>query len=1101
MLHIHLSNRAERLIEALAAVCAVPLDDPFAPEWISVQSGGMRTWVTLEIARQLGVVSNVRFPFPREIVDRLLGAIPAGELPGVDNFERENMTWAIMHLLPQSLRLPEFDSLRSYLSHDFRGFKRFKLATKIAHLFDEYLLYRPGMILQWEDEAVEGWQPALWRALVEQLGRMHQARQISIFRKLAVSGKLDTQRLPARISMFGVSSLPPAHMEILVGLPKTLVNVFLLSPTREYWADIRRRGMDIHQDEGNPLLAAWGGLGREFQQVLLDATSEREFLETEMYEEVQPHDDMMLHVLQNDILNLRERRSETSPNQDGRSSVQVSTPLEARANDRSVSIHSCHSQMREIEVLRDQLLDMFDDESLNLRPENVVVMAANIEEYVPFIDAVFETTHSARPIPYRISDRSLRAEAETVEAFTRILDLVRGRMKLQEVNDLLTLEPVRARFGLDIEEVEQSKKWSESAGIRFGIDAEHRREFGQPDYEENTWRFGLDRLLLGYAVPTDEKELVHGVLPFDDIEGQGAATLGKYVHFCESLFRALRDLVHPRTLKEWQTSLKKLLNSFVDDRDEFVGQTQMIVEVLARQAASAGLADFTEEIDIDLIRDVFRRELDQLQSARGFLSGGVTFCSLLPMRSIPFKVVCLLGMNENSFPRSRKSLGFDLMAQDPRPGDRNVRNDDRYMFLEALLAARDRFCVFHIGQSIQNNVELPPSVLVSELIDVIEESFISSKAVTGMRDQLVVNHPLQPFSAKYFDDHDPRVFSYSDDYLEGARATLAPTGVVSDNRFVTEPLHREDQGLLEIGFFELIEFIKQPPRDFLKRKLGVSFPGGASQADCREPLTIGPLDEFEIGDQMLEMMLEGVSPESALKIFRAKGVLPLGTPGRLIFEKLHGRVERVAIAAAQYVTLQKPKSLEVDLTFGDDNNKVHVTGQLGGVYRDACVQYGYKKMKPARLLDAWVRHLVLNCAGPSHYPLKSVCIGRSQNDSSNVEEIRLSPMEGNAQEILGDLCQLYRQGRLEPLKFFPSASYKYAVKIRDGEDSVKAVNEARRTFYNDYEKDDIFLRRALRGYEDLFGAESFTPHGGFCELALRVFNPLLESMDNDKGGK
>ncbi|MGH7291879.1 MAG: exodeoxyribonuclease V subunit gamma, partial [Myxococcota bacterium] len=372
-------------------------------------------------------------------------------------------------------------------------------------------------------------------------------------------------------------------------------------------------------------------------------------------------------------------------------------------------------------------------------------------------------------IPNRFADRPVRADNEVAEAFTALLGLLRGRLTAAEVLDVLRRDPVRARFGIAGDDLELVRRWITETGVCWGIDADHRAAHDQPAADQNTWRFGLDRLLLGYAMPGDGLVQFGDALPYDDLEGGEAVLLGRLADFCDALFTAQATLAAPRSPAGWRDELGRLLERLVARSPATAHQHELIRAGLATLAARAEAAGFAELLRLETVQAQLDDELQRGATAHGFLSGGVTICELLPMRSIPFKLVCLLGMNDDAFPRQGRPLGFDRIAAQPRPGDRSVRDDDRYLFLEALLAARQQLVISYVGQRITDNQPLPPSVVVQELLDTIERTFVAPDGQT-VAARIVVTHPLQPFSPRYFRGAEDRLFSYSNAYRAGAAA-------------------------------------------------------------------------------------------------------------------------------------------------------------------------------------------------------------------------------------------------------------------------------------------------------------------------------------------
>ena len=1073
MLILHRSNRVETLVDALCEVLAEPVGPPTVEEWIAVQSRGMESWLSMELSRRFGVWGAARFPFPRAMVEDLFEIAGLPQPYGGFTFTSGNLTWALLAELPGLLDRPGFEPLKAYLDGDRRGTKRLALARRIAAALDQYPLYRPDMVREWEQGNGEGWQADLLRAIVVRHGSAHVEARARAFAEALPA--LDPDDFPRRISCFGISSLPPLYLQVLANIP-TPVHLFMLCPSEHTWTQIRAQRGQIREhlardrsaakaelpvQEHNPLLASLGGLGRDFQQVLEGIAD---------YEDVSqftgPGDPTtLLATLQADVFADRRRdRGGEAP-----------APLDP--DDHSLAVHACHSAMREVEVLHDQLLHLLEHDD-SLQPHDVIVMAPDVEAYAPLVEAVFVASGD---IPFRISDRRARGMAPAAEAFTAALRLVRSRVTATDVLDLLAIESVRERFGLGPDEVETIQHWVDEVGIRWGIDADHRDAFDQPITAQNTWQFGLDRLLLGYALPGEQ--LFGGVLPYDEIEGQGADVLGRFSAFCEALLPRLRSLEEPRTLEAWADDLGRLLDRITDGEGGRAWQQQVIRTALDGLVARAALAGFDQEVELEVVRACLEDHLDESRSAHGFLSGGVTICNLLPMRSIPFRVVVLLGMNDGEFPRTRRAPGFDLVAHHPRLGDRSVRSDDRYLFLEALLAARQHLLITYVGNSIHDNAVLPPSVLVAELLDVARESC----ALPG-GDPLVTRHPLQPFSPRYFTG-DPRLVSYRAGYCDGARALLDPRRDAPP--FLEGALTPDPDEPRVVSIEQLTRFFAGPAAWLLEQRIGVRFVEPDDLLDDREPVELGGLDRWAAESDMLAHAVAGGDLEDFEPVLRGRGQLPLGTPGRCAFEELLDRVSPFVAVVRDAIRGDPLDPLAVDM----DIDGTRLTGRLDRLWPDARIRFSVSTVKPRNRLELWLEHLALSCAAAEGLPSRSLLLARGAGGHPTRLALD-SPGEGG-RALLADLIELYWHGQQAPLRFFPATSLEYAQQLLTTGDPEVALKKARAAWlpswsgYPKSDSEDEAVRRFF-GQVDPLTDSPEDADLSFAFLALRVYQPLLE---------
>lgn len=1063
MITLHRHHRMDRLAEILGGRLLRPLPDSAAPEIVSVQSLAMRAWLEMQIAERLGICANVVFPFPRELIGELLRAVlDDGERPP-DPFQREALAWSIMNALPPLLTRASFEPLSRYLAGGSGDatWRCFQLARRIADTFDQYVLYRPEMVLAWDQGRAQGpdgplspgdrWQMELWQALVERHGPCHAAARVRLFCERAPAA---AERLPRRVFLFGITSLPPLYLDVLSSLPAGAeAHLFLLSLSPSQ----RRRARAACGDEapdGNPALAALGRSARAFER-LLETRARTQAATGEADGEPAP-------VSGEPVTVLRSLQEAVFHDRD------VADPAPA---DGSLSLHACHGRLREVEALRDQILDLFEKDP-TLEPRDVVVLAPDIEEYAPLIDAVFAAPPGPGHIPYTIAGRPLRAGSPLMEAFFAVLDLARRRLTLPEVFDLLSLDPVRRKFSLSPDDVEQLRELSLSAGIRWGRDAAHREEHGQPALADFTFRFGLDRLLLGVAMPSDR--LFAGVCPLSGPEGKEAQIVGRLAAFCKVLFENTAGWARPRSLDAWRQDLERLLERLLTDDEAFAADRQRLREALAALSRRARAAGFAGEVDLPTVRGALAEEFSSEAGRGRYFGGGVTFASLLPMRGIPFRVIGLLGMSDEGFPRARGAVGFDLIARHPRPGDRSLRDDDLSQFLETAMSAGERLLIVYPGQGIRDNQPRPLSVAVAAFVDCLP-------AVT--RAAIEVRHPLQPFSRRYFDGSDPRLFSFDERYLAGARG--APNAG-APAPFLDAPLAAPERG--EVTLDELCDFFRSPVERFFRERLGIRFSRRTEEDPQREPLALDSLASHLVRAWLLERALDGAPDdrEDRLRSLRARGMLPPGRLGEVELERLTTEIEPVVQEAQRRAQRRKPQRVEVAMEAGG----WRFDGVVERVFPEGRLVVDAGRRNGKRLLDLWIRHLALCCApGPQR---KSVLVCRNGKDGLDVVELPFVPQ---AAAHLEELLQIYGTGQRQPLPFFPKASFAYAEARRgDGQDARQALSEAKKLFFSQWNRPGEVepIRECVRC---AFGAEEAALQTAeFGSLAWKVFRPLVDVL-------
>ncbi|EIV9355797.1 exodeoxyribonuclease V subunit gamma [Escherichia coli] len=1095
MLRVYHSNRLD-VLEALMEfiVERERLDDPFEPEMILVQSTGMAQWLQMTLSQKFGIAANIDFPLPASFIwDMFVRVLP--EIPKESAFNKQSMSWKLMTLLPQLLEREDFTLLRHYLTDDSDKRKLFQLSSKAADLFDQYLVYRPDWLAQWETgHLVEGlgeaqaWQAPLWKALVEythQLGqpRWHRANLYQRFIETLESATTCPPGLPSRVFICGISALPPVYLQALQALGKHIeIHLLFTNPCRYYWGDIKdpaylaklltrqRRhsfedrelplfrdsenagqlfNSDGEQDVGNPLLASWGKLGRDYIYLLSDLESSQEL---DAFVDVTP--DNLLHNIQSDILEL-ENRAVAGVNIEEFSRSDNKRPLDPL--DSSITFHVCHSPQREVEVLHDRLLAMLEEDP-TLTPRDIIVMVADIDSYSPFIQAVFGSAPADRYLPYAISDRRARQSHPVLEAFISLLSLPDSRFVSEDVLALLDVPVLAARFDITEEGLRYLRQWVNESGIRWGIDDDNVRELELPATGQHTWRFGLTRMLLGYAMESTQGEW-QSVLPYDESSGLIAELVGHLASLLMQLNIWRRGLAQERPLEEWLPVCRDMLNAFfLPDAETEAAMT--LIEQQWQAIIAEGLgAQYGDAVPLSLLRDELAQRLDQERISQRFLAGPVNICTLMPMRSIPFKVVCLLGMNDGVYPRQLAPLGFDLMSQKPKRGDRSRRDDDRYLFLEALISAQQKLYISYIGRSIQDNSERFPSVLVQELIDYIgqshylpgDEALNCDESEARVKAHLTCLHTRMPFDPQNYQPGERQ--SYAREWLPAAsQAGKAHSEFVQPLPFTlpeTVPLET------------LQRFWAHPVRAFFQMRLQVNFRTEDSEIPDTEPFILEGLSRYQINQQLLNALVEQDDAERLFRRFRAAGDLPYGAFGEIFWETQCQEMQQLA---DRVIACRQPgQSMEIDLAC----NGVQITGWLPQVQPDGLLRWRPSLLSVAQGMQLWLEHLVYCASGGN---------GESRLFLRKDGEWRFPPLAAEqALHYLSQLIEGYREGMSAPLLVLPESGGAWLKTCYDAQngamlDDDSTLQKARTKFLQAYEGnmmvrgegDDIWYQRLWR---------------------------------------
>jgi len=1032
MLFVHQSNQLETLAEQFSDLYRSAVANPLASELVVVPNYAIERWLSLKLADQLGISANLEFGFPAEFSWTMLRSV-IGTLPETAPFVPGNLRWLILSVLEEDAA--EFSELAAYLNQADQQ-RYYELACQIETVFDRYLFYRPGWILDWESgHDADHWQARLWKKLVTLTEGMHW---VNLRKKFMRSLSAPQRELPQRVSFFGVSELSPGYLELLGSLAAKMdIHIYAVNPCEVFWSDITDvknilkapQEVSEYLEAGNPLLASMGRQGRDFFDLLLSLDNVEEEAVF-----ITPQSESLLASIQRDVLALEQRSTEKPED--------ITTD--------SISIHSCHSLMREAEIMHDQILAALEQDP-SLTPADIVIMTPNIDIAAPYIDAVFSTaTHK---IPYSISDVGMNANNEMAETLEALLELPTSRFEVNRVLGLLEYSVVRARFGLNKTAVKNITEWCLNTNIRWGIDAQSKKASDLPATPEHTWRNGLNRMLLGYMMNSDE--FYQDTLAYTEIEGTLAVDLGRFSEFTERLFTVASWGSLKMPLSDWIEKLNQMIDfCTLAENNESVERQQLraLLQALVDQCA---VADYHNDLDFKCLRHLVQQAIENNTDSRKFMSEGVTVSRFTPMRNVPFDVVCLIGMNDKDFPKRVPKQSFDLAAKEFRRGDRSARNSDRYLFLESLLSTRKKLIISYCGQDIQSNDSLPPSVLVNELLDYILNCY-------GIEaDNIVIRHPLQSFSSRYFNpaEKQEKLFTYHD-FGRG----LAPQNNNASIQFLDKDTKIKSEVPAIVELHQLEQFLKSPVRYFVREIMGISLGEQLADLPEREPFQIESFMDAEV----LQLIID--DEDHALAKLRALGFLPHGEPGKQLFQQ-HQEI------AHQFITrlpeLEAPKTEYLDIKVG----QYQLRGTLNNLYQTGQFVVQMNPLWASWRLPVWLKHLALCSIENSEYE-------NTTRIYTPNEDLALSAVE-EPQQYLNTMIETFIEGRSRAIKLFPKTSFEYANTDKLGNAYKKWLDGF--GYSGEGSKEEYQL--AFRGTDVQLDEE-------FTELSDKLFKPFIEHLQD-----
>lgn len=1023
-LHLHRAERTDLLADGLGALLANPPADPFALELVVVPARGVERWLSQRLSHVLGrardgdgVCAGVQFRSPGSLIAEITGTAED------DPWSPDALAWPLLEAIDCSLDEPWCRTLATHLGHfhtgaeaELRRTRRYEAARRLAGLFAGYARQRPRLLVDWLDgdpgdlDEDLRWQPPLWRALVARVAadppHVRHAETIARLRRAPSD-------LPQRLSLFGHTRLACTDVELLDALATHHdLHLWLPHPSDRLWRAlagthgvIPRRDDTSHRAVAHPLLATLGRDLRELQRGLPADPRTDEYLAGDA------RPDTLLGWLQSDI-------AANAVRPVGRSLA---------AGDRSVQIHNCHGPARQVDVLREVLLGLLADDP-TLQPRDILVMCPDIESYAPLIMADFglgDVVHGAHPahqLRVRLADRSLIQTNPLLGVAAQLLALAGGRVRASEVLNLAQTPAVRARFGFTDDDLDTITGWVRQANIRWGLDRQHRRPY-HVDFVHNTWRFGIDRILAGVAMSDDSNAWIDATLPLDDVSSNRVQLAGQLAEFVARLQHVLDSLTGARPLTEWLTAVADgiALLTRVRDADEWQsGQLQREFAAVSAQAGSR--ADTV--LRLPDVRALLTRHLSGRPTRANFRTGTLTVCTMVPMRSVPHRVVCLVGLDDGLFPRLGVVDGDDALSRCPMTGERDIRSEDRQLLLDAIGAATEKLVITYTGANEYSGQPRPPAVPLAELLDTLDIT-----TAEPVRDRIVVRHPLQPFDIRNVipDELVPGVpFSFDPTVL---RAAHAATGEHCEPpKFISAPLPPPPPA--DVILADLVGFFKDPVQGFF-RALQFTLPHDVDGVQDAMPVDIDALQEWTVGDRMLRDMLRGMTPEDARQAEWRRGTLPPGQLGWRRVTEIRDQAARLAREAHQHRAEQPGGAHDVDIDLGRGRR---LTGTVTPVYGNRLVAVTYSRLDGRHLLESWIPLLAL-AAHDRGRDWSAVCIGRMRR-GTGIRVQRLGSPDDDPVELLHELVSIYDAGRREPIPLPLKTSYAWAAARYGGDDPV-----------------------------------------------------------------
>ncbi len=1059
-IQLYVSNALPKLAKQLAIDLKENHNGVFAQQQIVTQTDGMNNWLKIKLAEHLGIAANCAFKKPNDLVSLIYFWLGGYDKPVISS---DYIKWSVYHLLNDADFIKQFPFIAVYYkNHDI---KRIALASKVADLFDQYQVYRPEIITAWKETKkmsdIQEWQHYIWLKIYQDskgvmLDKTDAIHAIIQFLAQPDKLKILKSKLP-HVHFFGIAVITPAYLRLFYELSKHIsIQFYLLNPApASYWLEdhsekeiarivqkSKRKGpAGNFAMVGNELLNSWGTIIKESFSLLFEEESYiNNYNDSLALEPADPT--TLLKKIQHDIY--------------------FNAPVESRNQinesdlvDASITVNSCYTIVREVEVLYNYLVNRVEQSSAEYSPRDIVVMVSDINSYAPYIRAVFD--NAPYSFPYTIADENLSEGNTFFTSIETILSLHPESFKAEEILQLLESKYIRERFG--ISDVDLIRKTVDAANIRFGTVGDKN-----DDTRLLSWQYGLKRIIYGICISGEPILNIDDdiLIPLDSIEGTDAQELIRFWHMMQMLEYTIRQRSKPRSIAQWSLYLQELIESLVfqaaetDDEDY-----HRLISYLEKLTLLEEISN--EPIGFDVFKHSFLEILTSETKAMAFAGAGITFCSLIPMRSIPFKVVAMLGMNFDKFPRKENKLSFNLIESQRRKGDRNVKDNDKHLFLETILSAEESFYLSFIGRSAKDGTKIPPSSLVDELVEYIIQGTPNQEDT--LKSKIITTHPLHGFSQRYFNGSGLVSYLSDDKYT-------ATTNITSSKN------DAPDFDFSEINTDQLLKFIKNPIKWYFNKGLGVYYRDEKHLLPDTEIFELDFLSNWKLKDDLLQM------PESSYRTYFERlhlmGFLPLKNSGELEFEKA---IESTMPKIQQIKDVSQGlehKPIAVNLTIGGSL----ITGTINSVYGNRLIAISDSKNKNKYIIQAYVSFLLAHAQG-FNIDLYYLDFKFSKVTQSLPNCIS----QADAITQLEKIVEYYRSGFKEPFLFYPD--FPLEIFEKDALDFIGAIEKMKNDKYIHLFEDDYISKSY---YLDFFSEENFEAIRTNTKLIIDSVNCILPGI-------
>lgn len=958
MINIYQSNKIDILIDFILKTKKKKL---FEKKIIIVQNKDIAEWFQIKIAEKTGISANFSFQQPIEF---LINLFNNKNSPNIKQHAKETqISWFILKIILDSLNKNEFKMLKNYIDKEKKIEKINKLSEHISKLFKEYLMYKPEWINIWEENKKiknlnnhQIWQKKIWILLINELKKNNFNKFYipQILKKITnLKNIFYNKKIPKKIIIYGINYFPIFYFKIINKIQKYInIDIIHLNLFKNLKLNyFNKINLNNKKNKNTPLNIK--NNNKNITKFFFEKTIKKNTLIFLKLKKINKITNLFKNFKKNSLLNnLKQEILNFKKNEKINYKIKPpkknSKKIKINKSDISLTFHSCNTKQTEIEVLYDYLLNLIKKDN-KITPKDIIVMAPNISLYTSYINGVFGSIPKKKRLPFQILDQNLINNNSTINAFIYLIKINKKKITTEKIFKLLEISELSEKFCIKNNQINLLKKWIHESGIRLNIN--NFNESKNKKYMmQNTWSYGLNRIILGHIM-NNKHETWNNILPYNQQEILSFKLIEKFLEFIKLIKKWNKILTKKKKITEWIPICKKLLNNFFC----FNIKNQLILIFIIKKwkemLNDGEKTKIKNKIPISVIYDKIKKYFKKKNENEKFFSNNINFCSINKKRNIPFKIICLIGMNHSFY--SNNELEFNLIKKNKN--EKNIKYQNQYFFLENLILASNFYYISYIKNNIYDNYEKYPYIITEEIINYINHKFYikknnisnTKKNIRDIKKHIIKKHQYTFIKKNIFYLNKNKKY-YTKEEKQKKKKYLCIT-----------PIKQNKKKTNIIKLNELLFFYKNPIKYFFNKKLKTNFSINNRKILNKEIFELDKLDQLKFNKILLKLIIKKKTKKQIIKLFMSTGLFPIRNFGKIYIEE---QIKNITPLTKKIKKILKKK---INKSFSLKFNKTIIKGRLIKINSNSIIRY-----KPSILtindgFSLWIEHLIFcSCFKP-----------------------------------------------------------------------------------------------------------------------------------------